>query len=501
MHTHLEVALADDGPVVVKVATGPAVQQLRHERDRLARAVHPGVVALAGCAGLDDGGTGVGVGDGQSDGSGNVAELRTFHAGEPVSRWHGAVTDIAGVGAAVASTLADLHAIGVVHGRIDDSHILIGADGRPRLCGWSGPDGAPAGDDVAALGRVIGDLLARSADQDAGGAWPRPWRRRPGAALGALYRVVERATDPVATRRPSARALADAVVTAVPQAALPAGSHLLTGTVEEAPLRALEYADQPDTFDRIWAFGDTRSDDERWAAAFGPGPADIPLATITTPGWSSASRPRDDDRTRDHRAVGARVSPTPPTTPPPGVAPRWRGRVLGLCFATLVVAGVGGAAVIVRPGGDADASRSDLADAADQPSGPDTTTIATGQACPDVTPPAADVDDDGCREALVVDGSTVDAGVARWSLGEPGDVAAVGDWDCDGHASAALLRPSTGDVFVFERWADADEPVTVASSERVAGGKDVRAERAADGCDRLIVDLGGGRTTAVEVPL
>jgi hypothetical protein len=496
MHTHLEVALADDGPVVVKVATGPAVQQLRHERDRLARAVHPGVVALASSAGLDHGGTGNGAGEGLSAGSGNVAELRTFHAGEPVSRWHGAVTDIAGVGAAVASTLADLHAIGIVHGRIDDSHILIGADGRPRLCGWSGPDGSPAADDVAALGRVIGDLLARSADQDAGGAWSRPWRRRPDAALGALSRVVERATDSVPTRRPSARALADAVVTAVPHAALPAGSHI---TVDEVPPRALEHVDQPDTFDRIWAFGDTRSDDERWAAAFGSGPADIPLATITTPGWSSASSPRDDDRTRDHRAVGGRVAPAAPTPSPPGAASQWRGRVLGLGVAALVVAGVGGAAVVVGSGGDADASRPDRADATDQPAGPDTTTIASGRACPDVTPPAADVDDDGCREALLVDGSTVDAGVARWSLGKPGDVAVVGDWDCDGHASAALLRPSTGDVFVFERWADADEPVTVASAERVAGGVGVRAEREPDGCDRLVVELGGGRTTQVEV--
>jgi hypothetical protein len=145
MDVHIRVDLDADGPVVIKSAVGmAAADRLQHERDRLRRAAHPGVVALVGPAG---------------DG----AELRTRYAGEPVSRWSGAVPAVAGLGAAVAVTLADLHALGVVHGRLDDGHILLGDDGRPRLCGFSPPpvDACPA-DDVAALGAVLADLLARA---------------------------------------------------------------------------------------------------------------------------------------------------------------------------------------------------------------------------------------------------------------------------------------------------------------------------------------------------
>ena len=40
----------------------------------------------------------------------------------------------------------------------------------------------------------------------------------------------------------------------------------------------------------------------------------------------------------------------------------------------------------------------------------------------------------------------------RYALGQPGDVAIVGDWDCDGTKTPALLRPSTGEIAVFSDW-------------------------------------------------
>jgi hypothetical protein len=110
------------------------------------------------------------------------------------------------------------------------------------------------------------------------------------------------------------------------------------------------------------------------------------------------------------------------------------------------------------------------------------------------------VDGDGCPEGLVVEGGTVTAGAAQFALGEPGDLVAVGDWDCDGGASPALLRPATGDVFVFAGWAPEGEPVTVTSSRRIEGGVAIRAEAGAPGCDRLLVDVGDGGAMTVEVP-
>ncbi|NCG25747.1 MAG: hypothetical protein GWP47_16645, partial [Actinobacteria bacterium] len=40
----------------------------------------------------------------------------------------------------------------------------------------------------------------------------------------------------------------------------------------------------------------------------------------------------------------------------------------------------------------------------------------------------------------------------RYAIGQPGDVAVVGDWDCDGTDTPALLRPATGEIAVFSDW-------------------------------------------------
>jgi hypothetical protein len=596
MDVHIRVDLDDDGPVVVKSATGAAVERLARERRLLERAVHPGIVSLAGRSG------------------GDPAELRTRYAGEPVARWTGSLRAVAGLGAAVAGTLADLHDLGVVHGRLDATHILIGDDGRPRLCGLAHPGSARTADDVAALGATLDRLVERApADRRS----LLPWGRRAGGERRALRQVIERATDVLPTRRPSARAMASALLAAVPGARLPtptpgpggAGGDGAGGTGGDG---GRGRRDEPDTLDRIWAFAGDETDDERWAAALGTGPPDLPtdagrddttqlpMAEIDTPAWSTtradddtaplanpigtagvlddpwpgfdgsdrapddpgdprrhdgdatdawtvdhptgsggpdddpadawtvdhptgsggpddepiaagppdrhADSPRppdqppdawppddhaqngrsDDQLTRDHTPAAGRVTPgrrPPRATPAPNGVRRRRGlTAAGAAVAAVALATAG--TTVIGSGGGADAPRPG-------PSGRDD--------CPDVAGPGADVDGDGCPEPLVVEGGTVDAGVARWSLGEPGDLVAVGDWDCDGDASAALLRPPTGDVFVFSAWADEGEPVTVSSTQRVDGAVGIRAEPGDQGCDRLVVDLAGGGSATVEV--
>ncbi len=599
MNAHVKVILEGDVPVVVKSASGPAVEQLRRERDRLERARHPGVVALAG-----DRHPPLPLQDPPDVTAGAEYELRTLYAGEPVSRWSGSMAAVAGVGAAVASTLADLHDVGIVHGRVDASHILIGDDGRPRLCGLSDPGGALPADDVAALGTVLDDLVARARPARQG----RLRRTRGAANPRSLRQVIECATDPVPSRRPSARNLADAVLAAVPLAQLPSGDPRAVADADRRAATSGQGPSQPDTLDRIWAFGDQRSDDERWAAAFGGPPADrspgatapsvpdLPMAVVRTPDWSAPAhdepdptddrgdpgpptgspfapwggpdgaafvdglrgvarrRPRGDtevdrpdplperdrpeadddtgtwvparphdpgsrrggsdragchipgtgtdpwtwpspddaDLTRDHHAPAGRVTAGSDRRTDgderPERSPRSRRLLLVAAGSTLAGLALAAGVMLTGSGGGADTSR------------PEPEAAAGGEGCATVAPPAADVDGDGCPEPLVVEGTTVDAGVAQWSLGEPGDLVALGDWDCDGDASAALLRPGTGDVFVFSAWAPEDEPVTVASTRRVHGGVGLRAEAAGDGCDRLVVDMAAGGTTPIEVP-
>jgi hypothetical protein len=129
---------------------------------------------------------------------------------------------------------------------------------------------------------------------------------------------------------------------------------------------------------------------------------------------------------------------------------------------------------------------------------PGATSPATTAACADATAPSADVDGDGCPEELAVDGNRVSAGGATWELGRPGDVVAVGDWDCDGSATSALLRPATGDVFVFAGWSGAGEPVTVTPTRSVPGGVGLRVDSTSGRCDSLVVEAAGGAGIVVD---
>jgi hypothetical protein len=458
MSMQVTVALDAEGPVAIKTAVGADdVARLRLEAERLAGAAHPGLVAVVGNPageGVDAAGADRAaeqrVGEqGADDGvEGRVSvELRTRFAGDPISHWSGSVGAIAGLGAAVAATLADLHDIGVVHGRLDATHILVGDDGRPRLCGLSHPGGPAPHDDVAALAQVLGEVLERATPG------PRSWPRRGRSSAAhhrALEQVLARACDPVPSRRPNARLLASSILSAVPGAELPASGQPFPGS-EPAYV-------PPDEELLDLVFTHELTDDERWAQAFGDDPPD-PVGA----GPPEPSPTPDRGGTRAHIAAGS--------------------------GAVAVAAIAAGAVFFVGGWG----SRGSAAPPKAVRAGP------AGQAgCPGVAAPAADVDGDGCPEELVVDRGGVTAGSARWTLGEPGDVVAVGDWDCDGRATPALLRRATGDVFVFPGWAAEGEPVTVEARDHLPGAVAIRGERVEEGCDALVVDLGSGATATVE---
>lgn len=75
----------------------------------------------------------------------------------------------------------------------------------------------------------------------------------------------------------------------------------------------------------------------------------------------------------------------------------------------------------------------------------------------------------------------------RYGLGRPGDVALVGDWDCDGKPTPALYRPSTGEAFVFDTWATAARPSRAVSAGRHRQGGVASVSKGSDGCDQLSV--------------
>ncbi|HMV74162.1 MAG TPA: protein kinase, partial [Microthrixaceae bacterium] len=86
-----------------------------------------------------------------------------------------------------------------------------------------------------------------------------------------------------------------------------------------------------------------------------------------------------------------------------------------------------------------------------------TTTVALGAAPPAPETAAAsgcraversrpDVDGDGCGDDVSIEHDVVVAGGHRYRVGRVGDLAAIGDWDCDGTSTIAVLRPEDGTV-------------------------------------------------------
>jgi hypothetical protein len=113
---------------------------------------------------------------------------------------------------------------------------------------------------------------------------------------------------------------------------------------------------------------------------------------------------------------------------------------------------------------------------------------------------AADVDGDGCPEALRYTDGTLEAGTARWVVGQAGDQVAAGDWGCSGSSTLALLRPATGEVFVFAGWAPAGRDLAGDRAGRVPGGFALRtADLDGDTCHELVVDRPDGPPVPVPV--
>ena len=124
MSARVQVRSEGDGRLVaVKVSLhdGEEADFVR-EAAMLATSRHPGVVRLIGLRPSRDGGL----------------ELTTEWVGArslanlcPLPPEQAAAT----VGA-VASTVADLHRRGIVHGGIDATHVLLDGEGRPVLCSF-----------------------------------------------------------------------------------------------------------------------------------------------------------------------------------------------------------------------------------------------------------------------------------------------------------------------------------------------------------------------------
>ncbi len=99
---------------------------------------------------------------------------------------------------------------------------------------------------------------------------------------------------------------------------------------------------------------------------------------------------------------------------------------------------------------------------------------------------------------IAVHGNELVVGGARFHLGRDGDQVVLGDWDDDGVTSPALLRPSTGEVFVFEQWPSPSHPLTNPPVTVVAGAVSADRRRSVHGSDRLVVVRRSGHPVLID---
>ena len=384
--------------IVKEASTDADLARLRRETTMLRRAAHPGVVEIIADA---------------------PGELRLTHHGTPLAMLMPLPIDRATPFLrVVAETLADLHGVGITHGRVSADHVLIDERDRPRLCGFA--DAGEATDDaraadVAGLGRLLDQLLDTGAELPWArlGGWRRRTHRRHG--IRRLRAAATAAQHPEPSRRPTARQFSAAIHDALPASRL-------------EPRRA----------------------EGGWT--------DADLALL------AASAPEEDD-------VPQVQPPLPAVEIEPSSPSQVHRRVLVVVAVLVLVAGVVVGSTIartIRPFGPDPLDDATATARAPQPERHGSHPDPHAGACPDALPSGPDIDDDGCGDPVTLRDRIASIGDLRIELGRPGDLAVVADSDCDGVATPVLLRPSTGEVFVFDEWTT-DEETTVSASAVVPG--------------------------------
>ncbi|MDH3755091.1 MAG: hypothetical protein OEU32_14570 [Acidimicrobiia bacterium] len=445
----------------VRRATGPGAARLRTEIELLRRCASPSVVSIAE---VDDDGTSVSI-------EFDYISDRTL-ATWPVPE----VADAAQLIAPIAEAVTEIHGCGVVHGNLSADHVLIGTDRRPVLCGFGRAATVADADpvvDTAALGRTLVALLDRVDNSRQAGPWGTRLLRGGRRAERSLRDLAQRATSGAI----DARSFADEAA-AIATSAGPATRRLHESgdsDDERTGPSSPSVDDPPDSTvppTRVWRTRPTRvhanerDPVSRWLIVA------VAVTIVATVSGFAAARSGGADRSTDPVTVGPIVDRVDNPSPQAGAA----------TTSTDVRAPAEG-----ERESEPTAARSDVVPTAETTAPP-----ASGE----VEVCAFDVDTtaDGCADRVSIADGVVTVNDRRYAVGVAGDRLAVGDWDCDGLATVAVVRPSSGEIFIFDAWAQRGELRAPLVAHLTRPAAPVAIELG-DGCHDLAVDHEDGTWT------
>ncbi len=438
------------------------------------------------------------------------------------------VAHACGLVAATAETVADLHSIGVVHGRIEASHVLIDRDGLPVLTGFARADlaGAPLdpadessrrvrpADDLPGLGLLLQHVVGTDTEPD-----PIPERRiarrsrSRSYARRALLNLADQATVDDPSLRPSARSLAAAIRAVEPSAVLIPPAELRVGSsLIDAPLvngrGPAHRGDLEAKLRRVHRLGGLTD-------PAGTEPASERAASTAHRQASHLALDRSDERSRGRvdprRGWPAAAAAVVIAAVAFALAGSWHGERPNLAEASAPPGPRSGAGMPRPPSapqasdptgtpvqpedGSKPATSGSTAQEGGDPPSPASKATCTRVEKP---PEAASSAGTCARSTPLVDG-VLDRAGQRFEIGSAGDEVIVGDWACDASPVPAVVRSGTGEVFVFGTWAAPGSEVTARRLATADPGSSLETGPALDsrGCPSLLARSPDGKVTQV----
>ena len=303
--------------------------------------------------------------------------------------------------AALAAAVADLHDVGLAHLRLAPGHVLHGEDDRPVLCGLARAGEATPDNRHADLA-ALADMCH---DDD--------------VARGPLASKLSSLADAARGGRLSARDLARRL------------DQLLA---KRAPRPEPRPGAEPGRFDRI-----RRA--PRRAVHAGAALLVVAAGVVALIGWTS-SRPSPAETGVAPAAPAASRDQAVPA-PGPGAAP--------------AAPTASRDQAVPAPGPNGLATDADSLQPVDSAPSMDAASPVLGHAL------GGDLPRPDGPAPVEVDsaGAVLEHGGRKYAIGAEGDLVATGDWDCDGDATPAIVRPVTGDVVLFDGWPGPGETLSM----------------------------------------